>query len=128
MCSLCIGTLCCEIYLHVLGAEAREGWQLISRSSIAAMENVVDLAILQVLKYISINTFRFTANRIQPDLCFSVKQRSRCFEKDREERDPGASEHYKNPVNSNNGWNLLNVLKIYCVFCWRVSYSGENKY
>lgn len=82
------------------------------------MEDVLDLAILQVLKYISINTFRLTANRIKPDLCFSVKQSNCCFEKDREERDPGASEHYKNPVNSNNGWNLLVVLKIYCLFSW----------
>lgn len=74
------------------------------------MENVMDLAILQVLKRISINTFRFTANRIQPDLYFSVKQSSCCFEKDREEGDPGASEHYKIPVNSNNGWELLKCL------------------
>lgn len=122
MCSLCISTLCCEIYLNVLGAGAQEGWQPIARSSIAEMENVMDLAILQVLKYISINDFRFTANRIQTDLCFSVKQSSCCFEKDREEGDPGASERYKKPVNSNNGWDLykclLDVLKIYCVFSW----------
>lgn len=70
------------------------------------MENVMDLAILQVLKYISINVFRFIASRFQPDLCFSVKQSNCCFEKDREEGDPGASELYKNPVNSNNGWDL----------------------
>lgn len=117
MCSLSIGTLCCKIYFNVLGAGAQEGWQPISRSAIAEMENVMDLAILQVLKYIIINTFRFTANRIHPDLCFSVKQSSCCFEKGREEGDPGASEHYKNPVNSNN-WDLLDVLKTYCVFSW----------
>lgn len=78
----------------------------------------MDLAILQVFKIHHINTFRFTANRIQPDLCFSVEQSSCCFEKDREKGDPGASEHYKNPVSSNNGWNLLDVLKTYCVFSW----------
>lgn len=54
-----------EICWLVLGAAAQEGWQPISRTCMAAVENVLDLAILQVFQRIRANPY---VSRIQPDL------------------------------------------------------------